>query len=199
MKVQRSSRSAEGNGTSSAVDELARLSLEDESPSEAPPAWRSATQLTIASGVCVVAVLLLVVFASQWMKSAALDTLGRTPCDGPQCVQLSLAELESETGVTFPPGTTVASSSVVTNDFYRAVNLEVVIPAGAPLPEVGKPWQSEPHPETGIPSFVRILMEQGLKDPQWTDTLWVAGVDENGDRIVLGGTYSMHSSFWDPV
>lgn len=200
MRTQRSAPAAEGNSASSAVDALGLLSLEDESAAGAAPAWRSATQLVIASVVCVVAALLLVVFTSQWMKSAVLDTRGRPPCHGAQCVELSLEQLESETGVTFPPGTTVAYSSLSSNRTYeRVISFEVVLPTGAPLPEVGKPWQSEPHPETGRPSFVDLLMEQGLKDPQWTNDTWVAGVDENGDTIVLGGKSEDFGSWWDPV
>lgn len=166
------------------VDDLAAAA---ELEVDEPPARRTVAQFAIASVVCAVVLVLFVLFASQWTRSAVIDFGGRIPCAGPQCVEVPLARLEGGSGVTFPVGTIVERSSRSKSMFNNwSVGFEVRLPAGSPVPDAPQPWLREPDPETGIPLYVRNLMEQGLEDVRWTDGLWVAGVDRDGSTIVLG-------------
>jgi hypothetical protein len=151
------------------------------------PARRTLAQFAVTAVICAVVLILLVAFSSQWVRSAAIDFAGRTPCTGSDCVQLSLSDLERNSRVVFPNGTTVEWSSRSKNFLNdEFVNFEVRIPAGLPVPDAPQPWQSQPDPETGTPTYVKILKEQGLKDVRWTDGGWITGVETNGDTIVQG-------------
>jgi hypothetical protein len=158
---------------------------------EEEPTGRSFAQVAVAAVVCAVVLTLLVITSSQWVRSAFLDFAGRTPCTHSDCVEFSLARIEASTGVTFPTGTTVASStrSKAFLDDEWSVGFEVHIPAGLPVPDAPQPWQSEPHPETGYPGYpgyVEILIEQGLEEVRWSQGMWITGVKSNGVSIVQG-------------
>lgn len=155
--------------------------------------WRTVIQslLVIAT---IVALVVLAVYAIAWGLTSATKTAFRgSECTVAGCVEATLAQIETETGVDFPDGTTVEwSARHVSLMRDKSLEFEVRIPAGATVPDPTYPlggtgeWTSEPAPDTGLPREAEEFAERGLKDVRWSGTGWTTGVDSNGASIVSG-------------
>jgi hypothetical protein len=157
------------------------------------PARRTVTRFLVVVAACLVLLILFAVVAIQGLTSAATVALKGSECTVPGCVEASLTEIETETGVDFPDGTTVEwSVRRVGLLADRALHFEVRIPAGAPVLDAPRamyapqPWESEPDPETGTNSRAENFVDRGLEDVRWTFGGWATGVEANGDTIVFG-------------
>jgi hypothetical protein len=133
-------------------DRLDSVELESEAAiqSDEQPVRRTVTRFVVTAAITVVLVTLFVVALAQGLTSTLMSITGNSVCTGSDCVEVSLAALEDSTGVDFPDGTTVDSSSREENFLGdKSIHFEVRIPAGVPLPELEYPWESDTDSEIG--------------------------------------------------